>query len=288
VNPLLAISTFAIDYWDTGGIVTWDIGKAAPFRAMLQKRLQRAVELRAPVAFDLPGYPMLLHERGIGSRGDSRREFQLECCGIKIGLSPRDSHKRQLYNYSCIMSGEACLVLGIEQGRRIVTDIISLLGGTVVDEWVKRIDLCLDVPGLSLQRELLPVFEAGHLTTTASVWNPWDGKKGKTGFTVSSRGRVTLNCYDKVIDVLRKGDGVYLAAMEQRRWHGRTPDAATRIEYQVRKAWLDSYQLRTAELVLEPVFKWINGAVRSAGTSGESCGCKSGSRWSPAAARSLC
>jgi WD40 repeat protein len=38
----------------------------------------------------------------------------------------------------------------------------------------------------------------------------------------------------------------------------------------------------------EPVFKWIIGAWRSAGTSNESCGCRSVFRSFPAAARSLC
>ncbi|MDZ4683591.1 MAG: hypothetical protein SH850_00795, partial [Planctomycetaceae bacterium] len=249
-NRWLSVATFAIDWWETAGIVDWDMTVAKDQFARLHDQLRKAVEAKTPLPFDLPGYSCILHERGMGSGRDSRREFRIEYCGITIGLSTRECSKRQLYNFSCLVPGNACLLVGAAESRKIVQDIVTLLGGTITDEWVRRLDLCLDVPGLSLRDELLPAFEAGQMTTTATRWNSWDGKKGKTGFSVGSRPRLKLNCYDKLLDTIEKQNGVYQVAMQERRWNGVVPEAATRLEYQIGKEWLDVYGLTDAEYAL--------------------------------------
>lgn len=58
-------------------------------------------------------------------------------------------------------------------------------------------------------------------------------------------GNVDLVIYDKRGEVVSKKSEAYQHAMRQRRWGGRLPDAATRIEYQLRRQYFNELGLNT-------------------------------------------
>lgn len=230
-------------------MVQWDVttGREAFWR-LFQIREEASKE-HHPVPLNLAGHCLLLHQAGIGSGNQSRLEYRMEWSGVTIAVSSRDEATRQLSNFYCKIPGEACLVVGFDEARRVITEILAALGGVVVDEWVRRLDLCLDLPGVNLREQLIDPFEQGHFVKTAKFWNSWNGADGKTGFTVGTAPRLKLNVYDKLVDV-RRHDGIYQLAMKNRRWAGMLPEAATRVEYRIGGEWLRSYGLNTADRVL--------------------------------------
>ncbi len=245
-------AVFAIDWLECGAVAYWtdEAGRESFWKlSQMQDEAKASGNGNKPVPLDLKGRSMLLYPKGMGSGNQSRLEYRLEFAGITIAASSRDKADRKLSNFYYKIPGEACLLLGVNEARKIVYEVADALGGVVVDEWIRRIDLCLDLPGVDLLDELMPAFDQGHFVSTAKQWNAWDGTRGKTGFTVGSRGRVMLNVYNKLLDTLTRHDGVYQLAMKDRRWGGVMPSSATRVEHQISSEWLRSFGLKTTEMV---------------------------------------
>lgn len=242
-------SVFAIDWWESSGVVEWHSPVAAPFFHRLHDHQRQAREWKSSVPVEFGRRSMLLRESGMGRGRQAHLEFVMECGPMMLAFSTREKASRKLANLYLKIPGEACLLWGAEQTRDEIISLLREHGGVLVDEWVRRIDLCLDLPGCDLRESLMPAFEAGQFLTSAKKWNLWDGVDGKTGFTFGSRPGLLLNVYDKLREVTRR-DEAYRLAMMERRWGGVVPAAATRVEYQIGKAWLDQYGLRTAENVL--------------------------------------
>lgn len=239
----------SVDWWDSAGRVEW-VEQDTPAREDLERAFTMARELKVDQPLVLAGQSLLLKPNGMGSGNQPRLPFRLELkSGITVGLAFRPSEKRNVYNFHLKIPGAACLLWGWREVRQQVAAILDALGGQLVDEWVRRIDLCFDVQGLDLRQELLPAFVEERFVTSAHQWNPWGGRDGATGFSVGRGGRVVLNVYDKRLEATRRQKPDYLAGMIQRRWGGVIPHAATRIEFQVRKQWLDQYRLTSADLV---------------------------------------
>ena len=123
------------------------------------------------------------------------------------------------------------------------------MGGQLVDEWFRRIDVCLDLPGVDVGEELVPAAHNDQFVASGKRWKRHDTDQGKTGFEVGSRNALFLRVYDKLLQT-RSQPAVYQTAMEQRRWNGELPKAATRVEYSIAKAWLDRFGLSSSDEVL--------------------------------------
>ena len=239
----------AIDWWDSAGRIAWDDAHN-PVMSRLEEVYSLARETKQEQPFALAGKPLFVMSNGMGAGNQPRMTYRLEWGGVTVGLADRPSDKRNAYNFQLKVSGTACLLWGLEAVRATVLAMIEELGGTLRDEWVRRIDVCLDVAGLDLRTDLLPAFMEERFITSALNWNPWFGKGGPTGFTIGRGGRVTLNVYDKRLDATTRQSPDYFRAMIDRRWGGVLPETATRLEYQIRKAWLDAHGFTTANVVL--------------------------------------
>jgi hypothetical protein len=243
VEEVLASSVFAIDWYESGGVIDWNtFDNRERFSPLLEAQQAAVNDKGRPQLVELAGRSVLVHPRGMGTDRQSRMEYRLEWAGVTIGLSPRLIATRQNANFYLKATGESCVLHGVDEVRRVVEEIVTAIGGTLRDEWVKRIDLCLDLPGLAVQEELQQAFDGEQFLTTFRQWRPFDGVGGKKGFSLFGAGACTVNVYDKLADAFERHDGVYQLAMKSRRWGGITPEAATRVEYQLRRPWLSRYR----------------------------------------------
>jgi hypothetical protein len=229
----------AVDWFEIAGCIQW--GEKANETLPQLEAAKQAAQNRLFPELMFSGYRVEMQPRGMGSGRDSHKEYVLDWQGVLIAFSARRKADRRLHNFLLRVTGEPCLMIGYQAAWDAAWAIIEQLGGRVVDDWVRRVDLCIDIPGLSVRDQLMPAFQANSFVTTARQWNSWDGCDGLTGFTVGSLPRLKLNVYDKVADVLKKHQGLYQRAMIDRRWFGAMPEQATRIEWQIGKEWLDQY-----------------------------------------------
>jgi hypothetical protein len=248
-GPLEA--TFAIDWLEIAGCILWDDATSREQFWRLDQIQLAARETRKPQVVNIGMMEGLLHGQGMGGGQQSHLEYRFEWRDILFAISSRREPTRQLSNFYLKITGEPCLIVGAYEARKIIQEVITSLGGVIVDEWPRRIDVCLDLPGVSVTEELQPAFEQAQFLTVAKQWNSFDGREGKTGFKVGSRARLQCNVYDKLRDSMNNHNCVYHRAMIDRRWNGLIPKHATRVEYQMKRAWLSNYGgIRTVDEAL--------------------------------------
>lgn len=240
-------SVTSLDWVECSGIVQWNEEESDLEFLKLYRLRQQAEDSRQPIPVDFPSVGALLHPRGMGSGNQSRLSYRLEFGGVTLGLSDRNNVNRKQANFYLKIPGTACLMFGVVRCAKLARRILRSLGGALTDIWLRRLDLCLDLPEMDLREDLLPTYEAAQFLTTATKWNPWDGKDGKTGFTIGQAPRLLLNVYDKKLDTFRRHDEPYQQAMIASRWGGVIPEHATRIEYQVNRDWFAANGLNSVD-----------------------------------------
>ncbi|MCB9950052.1 MAG: hypothetical protein H6824_03645 [Planctomycetaceae bacterium] len=284
LDDLYANAVVAVDWLETGGLIRWEEDS----RVLLQvERLREAAGAAGqPEPYVLCDQEVLIYPKGIGSGKQQHLPYRIEWPGVMLAFDTRNQDSRQHGNWYLKVTGEGCVQLGAMTCYRKAGEIVQELGGVLYDQWVKRIDFALDLPDVDLKAEFLDAFRQEHFLTSSKSWNPYDGPEGCSGFTVGTMNRVKLNVYDKLRQAKKK-DELYQLAMQQNRWGGRIPNAATRIEYQIRKPWLDEYGLcraddvfrmipaiisRLAELEKRPFFAMTNGPVDRKNKHQNRCG----------------
>lgn len=240
-----------IDELQIGAVVSWSDQFKERWQACELARLD-AQEKHCEVAFPfIPGLPdATISGMGGGSGHESYCRFTLRCgpagC-IVVHFDARKSDSRQLYNFRMRLTGTACLLVGVKHAYAQACKVVRWLGGEFADRWVKMGHICLELPGVSVD-EFAALLEQGKFSTTAKRWTVHDGVDGKTGFTIGqTSSRLRLNVYDKLADIAKNHDAVYEQAYIDRRCGGVRPAAATRIEYQAGKEWLDDFKLDTVD-----------------------------------------
>jgi hypothetical protein len=155
----------SIDWWESAGCIQWTPQSNA-FFDRLERCQNQAAACNQPLPFELGDGQIFVHERGMGSGRASRLEFRLEWRGVTIGISHRNEATRLLSNFYLKVTGEQCLILGVEKVRETVGTWLSEWGGTLIDEWIRRLDLCLDAPNLNLHDRVFPACQAGQYVST--------------------------------------------------------------------------------------------------------------------------
>jgi|GEM_PF-1807802 len=239
----------AIDWLEESMRITWDETSDEPlFR--LQELVETARDNNSPEQYELAGQLVSVHPIGIGSGRQQRLEFRLDWPGVMLAFSRKGGQDRQHANLQLKITGEACLLIGAMKCRQQAEQMIEELGGYSTDRWIRRIDVCLDLPDVDLCEWMLPAFLDQRFLSSASRWNPWDGRQGCSGFTVGNMKSLTLNVYDKLRSTLKQSEA-YQLGMRQNRWGGCVPKSATRIEYQIRKMWMDQFQISQSKEVFQ-------------------------------------
>lgn len=235
----------SVDWYEVGGQVAWDEDDSQYEFQKLEDVFRRAQDQKHPEPWSIADKTVLVHPGGIGSGRQSRMRYRIEWGPVMVGLADRPSTSRQLSNFYLKASGEACLLLGLKSVLEFQDGLIRSFCGRLKDSWLKRIDLCLDLPDVSVKDDFVPAYLEDRFVTSAASWGAYAGPNGPSGFSFGSKIGLRMNAYDKLAETRTKGAD-YQQAMVQYRWGNSWPEKATRIEYQVRKAWLDQFSVSSA------------------------------------------
>ena len=239
MQEVVAKSVVAYDWLEGAGCVEW-MAESRDWFAELERLQTTARERRDPTPYTIGEREVHVFGSGMGTGNQSRLEYRLDWRGVTIAVSNREAMGRQLSNFYFKIPGKACLLIGAEEARDVVHEIIGRIGGSLHDEWFRRVDICMDLPGLCVRDELVPAIEAKQFTGSVKRWKLHHGHQGKTGFTLGNRKYLQLISYNKALEVVEQGEE-YRAAMVSRRWGGRVPTEATRVEYTITKGLLAKF-----------------------------------------------
>ena len=244
-----------LDWLETGCVIDWGATGDGETFLSLEPLRTAAQRNREPEPYAIDGVTWWVHGAGAGRGKESHCRYVLstgpEGC-LTVHLDARRSTGRKLYNGRFQCPGQACLRLGTTFARRQFAGLLESLGGRVTDEWVKRADLAVDAPRVSLAQEVAMPYRSGRIVGRARRSELHGALKADalrsgeyavngepTGVAFGSRNWCRLVLYDKAEEVAGSSEE-YQQAMQRERWGG-TPDAATRIEWSVSHAWLEEY-----------------------------------------------
>lgn len=238
-----------LDYFETASTIHWTKASRHWFDLLAEAKA-KAQEDKKPVAVPIGSDIVSVEASGRGSGRDAYKEFSVTWQDVRVALSERNDATRQMSNGHLIVSGRPCLLIGVAAARTFLHRLIATMGGVVTDEWMRRIDLCIDVPGLNFTEDVYPLLQRRQFTSRCRGRHFHEDQDKATGFHTGNSKRLRVLVYDKLQQVIGKLDPVYFAAMQQRRWRGITP-CATRFEWQIGRAYLKQYGLDTAHETLQ-------------------------------------
>jgi hypothetical protein len=153
--------------------------------------------------------------------------------------------------------GEACLGGGAYELWLAALELLKSMGFDCHRDVVGRLDVCADLPGVAIG-EFASAFHEGRIVRRAKRWKLDGNGLGCNMLKFGSA--IQVRIYDKLREV--RGDDDKCALMVERRWGGVLPEAATRVEFQVRRKPLRDRDVSSVEEVmakLEHLVGWLTG-----------------------------
>ncbi|MBI1348555.1 hypothetical protein GC163_19960 [bacterium] len=184
--------------------------------------------------------------------------FEYKSIKFKFG-SPRSDGKPLVF---VDIPGESFLVLGERSVLLIVGDVLKLMGITIEKIRVRRVDACIDMPGVSVEQFWQEMTQK-HFTTRSKKVRPFlNNHMELTGFTVQGE-CCSMTVYDKLADIREKQKEHQLSYLQEHRWNGEQPAEATRVEFRIRPGSTVFADIRDLFDLLEglgSIFAWATGA----------------------------
>ncbi len=240
----------AIDWLETAGVIQWDLVGESELREELCRLYTTAVEANEEQAIILNGMQCLIHPNGLGKGRQSRMTYRLTCGKTTLAFSLRENATRQNSNLVLTIPGESCLLNGALAIRIWAHQVIEDLGGIIADEWARRIDVCIDLPGIDPCNVLFPACESRQYISTVKKAATYCEHSRVTGFTIGSRNRLQIQIYDKLFEACGNHDVAYCEAMVQKRWKG-FPTSATRVELRIGRGWISQWNQDQASNIID-------------------------------------
>jgi hypothetical protein len=261
----------AEDWLEFGLFVNWN-GQGNPynwreFREEMEAAKERAQhESARPEDCQIQVFGRVAEvERGGVFAGKNRKgiyyRYALEYQGLKILIQDKDTHNGKNQNVIIRATGEECLLQGFDQCHKNGLKFVRQKFGTAEKEKLTRVDVCLDLPGVSMEE-----FWAAHLEGRYITRSKSRGMGESTGKTVYfGSAPLILRIYDKLAEVNAKANPTKKLAMKMHRWGGKTPVCAVRVEFEIHREALkergiDSvgdYYKKRADLVRYLTHEWI-------------------------------
>ena len=180
--------------------------------------------------------------------------WRLAWGGVALGMQNRASVAVDADVGNCwlIIGSEFLMAMGsLEAAYELIVEKLRALGGTVKRHKLSRVDACVDLAGVAVT-EFTKAFREGRYVSRAQsrcehfeeVLNASIYGRGRrdTGFSIGTK--IMLRAYDKLLEV--KSQPSKQAIICERRW-GSMPEKATRVEFELKREALKSFQIDTIE-----------------------------------------
>lgn len=185
----------------------------------------------------------LLHPGG-GKIAKKYCRFKLELESAVILIADQSGYNGDWPNIKIEISGFDCLCFagGAPEAYRLALQFVeNELGANIHKERVSRVDLCADFPGFSMG-PLIRAAEKRHWACRSRLYHPYLRDKATSLYWGS--GACILRVYDKLGEMREsalRGAPAKYEHMIQKRWGGKEPAEAIRVEYQLRRDSLKTF-----------------------------------------------
>jgi hypothetical protein len=205
---------------------------------------------------ELAGEPVIVKSSGV------RRGLYCTWClvvaGVEIGLVNEWRYMPRSFNVHVIARSEACMVMGMAV-HVFVAKFLERLGYLQKRSVISRADLSVDLLGVTVE-PFVSALTSGAVVRRARKSAVYFEGLRSTGFSVGGSA-VMLRVYDKALEMRSSGDVSKASAMLERRWCGESnPDAATRVEFQLKRdalAAMDFHDVPKFLGNLREVARWL-------------------------------
>jgi hypothetical protein len=208
------------------------------------------------VVVEVGGEPVRVLSSGVRRGMYCRWCFEWQ--GIEIAIADRMGESAHGFSVHLIARSTACMDLGVSVYAR-VCHLLEQLGYRQSRSIVSRIDLAVDLVGVPVS-VFADAFSAGAVVCRARKRALYFDGVRYSGVTFG-KAEVMLRCYDKRLEMSQSGDEVKWQVLMARRWNGeRLPDAATRVEFQLKREALRAMSFDdVAKLLgnLKSVVEWL-------------------------------
>jgi hypothetical protein len=208
--------------------------------------------------------------------GDSRFSYfpyVLKCNGIRFCFSEREYVGAEMKspNVRIEIGSLPLMMFGFEECWRQVREVIRMLGGTIHKNLIARMDVCVDLPGISVDTFQAAVwkgrivsrakYKARYAVLSGSVEEldqmrveEYRFGKKRTGVVIGRSG-ISCRIYDKLHESCNREDK--MACLIRTRWGGEVPEEAARIEFQLRSEALRGITVEGRKTKIESVEDWF-------------------------------
>ena len=202
--------------------------------------------------FESNGDKWLVSPSGFRQGGDAKKgpmlRWKLQWGGFTLGIQNRSEPKEGSTsgNVWLIISSETLMAVGgLKPAYDMIEEKLRVMGGTILMNKLSRVDPCVDLPGIRIDRLSRPYHENRFVTWAMRSAKYEDATsedygygRRSTGF--SRGGRIKIRAYDKVWEV--RNNPIKRAIIMDRRWGGPV-EIASRVEFQLRREALKTFEV---------------------------------------------
>lgn len=174
-----------------------------------------------------------------GGRGFAAGEWVFKYEGLAFSMRKgEEPDSDQLGNLAVTMSGLPLLAWGLDECLGKVHSLIRAMGGEVLADKVSRWDAAADLVGVSMS-SIRHAFDAGWIVRRSKEAILYlSGKRTQTIYLGAKGAPISVRIYDKLEET--KNDADKRALMVHKRWGGKTPKSAVRVEFQLNREALQA------------------------------------------------
>lgn len=141
----------------------------------------------------------------------------------------------------------ACLELGGEACWEHAKQFLTKLGFKIEGNCVSRADMCVDLPGVSTH-EMASDYSSFKFISRSRKSAEYSEGYQRTGFSRGSGKRIMIRVYDKLKELgLSIESLTKLKILIEKRWGGKIPKYATRVEFQLRRDAIKDFEVDSIE-----------------------------------------
>jgi hypothetical protein len=199
--------------------------------SLLSESQADAQEAGEPVTLEGPdGQRLLLKEHG--HKHGIFCPWSLQWDGITLDIANHPECSEHSLNVWVEIGSIALMELGHREAWGQVVGLLTTLGLRIKRAVPSRVDVCVDLPGVDVG-ELVSRAVDKRRIARARKWAYYENGLRWSGFQCGTD--VQCRAYDKALELRERTDPRKLEVIQEKRWGGKIPETATRVEFQLRR-----------------------------------------------------